>query len=413
MSHLPQRRTLALLFLLYMAQGLPFGFQKELSSFLRETGVSLDKIGFTRALSAPWMAKALWAPLVDRFGSDRFGRRKSWIVPMLVLLSLTCVAAAYFPPGRGLLGLLALILLMNLFAATQDIAVDGLAVDLLRGKELGPANTAQVVGYKAGMLLSSALLVPLYPWIGWHGILWALAGMLLVWAIALTGWREPQAPEQVAETRRSLRAVVQTMLESMKQPGSLWLVLFVATYKIGEELVDPMLRAFLIDAGYRKEQLSLWIGSYGMVASLLGSALGGWTATRTPLLTAVTLASLARAFSMTGQWYLTVLERPGPLAVILATIGEHFCGGALTTVMFAFMMSRVNKAIGGTHYTLLACVEVVGKLPPSLLSGVLARQLGYSRLFALGTALSFLFLLLLIPLRRSEMNSDPNPARSG
>ena len=59
MSHLPQRRTLALLFLLYMAQGLPFGFQKELSSFLRETGVSLDKIGFTRALSAPWMAKAL------------------------------------------------------------------------------------------------------------------------------------------------------------------------------------------------------------------------------------------------------------------------------------------------------------------------------------------------------------------
>ncbi|HNN93617.1 MAG TPA: MFS transporter, partial [Pseudomonadota bacterium] len=73
-----------------MAQGLPFGFQKELSSFLRETGVSLDKIGFTRALSAPWMAKALWAPLVDRFGSERFGRRKSWIVPMLILLGLTC-----------------------------------------------------------------------------------------------------------------------------------------------------------------------------------------------------------------------------------------------------------------------------------------------------------------------------------
>lgn len=410
MSNLPQRRTLVLLFLLYMAQGLPFGFQKELSSFLRETGVSLDKIGFTRALSAPWMAKALWAPLVDRFGSDRFGRRKSWIVPMLVLLGLTCLAAAFFPPGRGLFGLLSLILLMNLFAATQDIAVDGLAVDLLRGKALGPANTAQVVGYKAGMLMSSALLVPLYPWIGWKGILWALGGLLLVWAVVLTRWREPAAPEQIAETRRSLRLVVATMWQSLQQPGALWLVLFVATYKIGEELVDPMLRPFLIDSGYRKEQLAQWISGYGMVASLLGSGLGGFAASRWSLLSAVTMASILRALSMVGQWYLTVLSPPGPLAVILATIGEHFCGGALTTVMFAFMMSRVNKAIGGTHYTLLACVEVVGKLPPSLMSGVLARQMGYSRLFALGTALSFLFLLLLIPLRRSETSEAAPPS---
>ncbi|HNN93618.1 MAG TPA: MFS transporter, partial [Pseudomonadota bacterium] len=201
-----------------------------------------------------------------------------------------------------------------------------------------------------------------------------------------------------------------TMWQSLKEPGALWLVLFVATYKIGEELVDPMLRAFLIDAGYRKEQLSLWIGSYGMVASLLGSGLGGYAAARFPLLSAVTMASILRALSMVGQWYLTVLDPPGSQAVILATIGEHFCGGALTTVMFAFMMSRVNKAIGGTHYTLLACVEVVGKLPPSLLSGVLARQLGYSTLFAIGTALSFLFLLLLIPLRRSDHAAVEPPA---
>jgi predicted MFS family arabinose efflux permease len=193
-----------------------------------------------------------------------------------------------------------------------------------------------------------------------------------------------------------------TLVDSLRQPGTLWLLLFVASYKVGEELVDPMLRPFLIDAGYKKEQLSLWIGSYGMLASLTGSILGGFMASRMPLLTAVAVSAAMRAFSVGGEWYLTILVHPGPTAIKIATIAEHFCGGALTTAMFAYMMSRVNKAVGGTHYTLLACVEVIGKWPPSLLSGVLADRLGYREVFGIGTMLSFLFLLLLIPLRRAQ-----------
>jgi MFS family permease len=397
----PKRRALVVLFLLYFAQGLPFGFQKELASFLRHAGVSLERIGFSRALSAPWILKALWAPLVDRFGSDRFGRRKSWLVPMQLLLALTCVVAALFPPERGLAPLLALILLLNLFAATQDIAVDGLAVDLLQGQDLGPANIAQVVGYKAGMLFAAGLLVPLRPRIGWDGILYALGGILLLWAIGLLFFREPAAAAKVAEKRRSLRAVVDEVLRSLRAPGATWLVLFVASYKVGEEMADAMLRPFLIDAGFSVAQLARWIGSYGMVASLAGSLFGGLLALRLPLLAAVAVCSVLRAGSVSGEWYLALLGKPGATAVILATLAEHFCGGALTTAMFAFMMSRVNKAVGGTHFTLLACVEVLGKMPPSLLSGMLAQRLGYSWLFGIATALSFLFLLLLLPLHRS------------
>jgi MFS family permease len=365
-------------------------------------------ISHARALALPWMLKALWAPLVDRYGSERFGRRKTWIVPMLVLLALCCVVTAFFPPAREISVLLGLVLFMNLFAATQDIAVDGLAVDLLKGQELGLANVAQVVGYKAGMLLASALLVPLSPRIGWHGILWSIAGILLFWAVALCFFREPQAPPQVLEKRSALRAVLGELSQSLREKGAAWLLVFIATYKIGEELVDPMLRPFLIDAGYTKERLSLWVGSYGMAASLFGSMFGGFLASRAPMLSAVALCAVLRAFSVGGEWYLTLLGKPGPTAVIIATIVEHFCGGALTTAMFAYMMSRVNKSVGGTHYTLLACVEVLGKIPPSVFSGDLQVWLGYRRLFGLATVLSFLFLLLLIPLHRSE----PKPESS-
>ena len=77
------KNKLAFLLALYFVQGLPFGFQaKALPIYLREQGVGLTEIGLLGALALPWMLKALWAPLVDRYGSTRFGRRKSWIVPM-------------------------------------------------------------------------------------------------------------------------------------------------------------------------------------------------------------------------------------------------------------------------------------------------------------------------------------------
>jgi hypothetical protein len=85
--------------------------------------------------------------------------------------------------------------------------------------------------------------------------------------------------------------------------------------------------------------------------------------------------------------------------VIGVRVAEHFFGGMLTTAMFALMMSRVDRSIGATHDTLLATVEVLGKSPSRLLSGLLAKHLGFATVFAMAAVLSFAFLALLAPLR--------------
>src|SRR5215208_5583105 len=86
--------ALALLSVLYFAQGLPFGVQAiALPVYLRAAGVSLTSIGLSGLLSAPWLLKPMWAPLVDRYGSERFGRRRSWIAPMQALLALSALGA--------------------------------------------------------------------------------------------------------------------------------------------------------------------------------------------------------------------------------------------------------------------------------------------------------------------------------
>ena len=67
---------LGLLSCLYFSQGLPLGFLSQaLPALLRSYDVSLEKIGLVSLVAVPWALKFLWAPLVDHYGSERFGRR--------------------------------------------------------------------------------------------------------------------------------------------------------------------------------------------------------------------------------------------------------------------------------------------------------------------------------------------------
>lgn len=414
MSGSARRANLVILFLLYFAQGLPFGFQKELSAFLRQAGMSLTKITLARGLSLPWLLKALWAPLVDRYGSSSFGRRKSWIVPLQLLLCVTFLCAAFFPPEVSLPTLIGIIIVMNVLTATQDIAVDGLAVDLFKGKELGSANVAQVVGYKIGMLVGGGILLRASASIGWRGMLFAIAAMIAVVILSVLLLREPPEQGRVEQVRQHLSDVVVTLGKQLRSPSGMWLLAFIGTYKIGETLVDALYTPFLIDMGYKPAQIGGWIGIWGMVASTLGSLCGGILAGRLPMLWAVALTSVLRVAAMSGECYLTFLTPPQPVDIIVVSICEHFAGGALTTAMFAFMMLRVDRAIGASHYTVLASVEVLGKMPTGLLAGYLATQLGYQKTFLVGTALSAVFLLLLYPLRQFpsptvKASDEPEP----
>ena len=91
---------------------------------------------------------------------------------------------------------------------------------------------------------------------------------------------------------------------------------------------------------------------------------------------------------------------------LILSAAEHFFAGLLTTSMFAFMMARVDRTIGAAHYTLLATIEVLGKTPPSLLSGVHAGALGYGPAFSIGLFAAALWPLAAGPLSRRAPPAD-------
>ncbi|HWN67913.1 MAG TPA: MFS transporter, partial [Haliangium sp.] len=317
----------AVLFVLYFVQGLPYGFQVgALPVYLREAGISLTGISLAGALSLPWMLKILWAPLVDRWHVRRLGRRRSWILPLQLALAAACAVAAYTEPERQLVPLLGLVLCMNLFAATMDIAVDGLAVDLLAGRGLGYANIAQVVGFKVGLLTAGGVLLRASGAVGWHGMFSLMAGLVLAGFAVAFLLREPAAQRDAEPD--SVGQILSLLGRALATPGVPWLLIFIASYKFGESMADQVFRPFLVDAGVTREQIATWVNTYGVLGSLAGSTLGGLLASRIGLLRGLAVTACLRAVPLVGMLWLALRgpAAPGAMtsddAIVAVTVAE-------------------------------------------------------------------------------------------
>lgn len=177
-------RRLATFSLLYLSEGIPFGFSAiALVAYLRGQGVGLTEIGvFTAWLYGPWSFKWAWAPLVDLIRPRRFGPRRFWIVGSHVLMILTLAVLLLIDPEKDLRLLIALMTLHNIFAATQDVAIDALAIDILPEEERATANGFMFGGSTLGQAVggSGALYVA-----GQFGFEWSYAVVLGALAVIL------------------------------------------------------------------------------------------------------------------------------------------------------------------------------------------------------------------------------------
>ena len=81
-------KNILFLMFLYLLQGVPLGLTGSLPFIMSSRNVSYKDQGTFSFAFWPFSLKLLWAPIVDTFYLKRFGRRKSWLVPMQYLIGL-------------------------------------------------------------------------------------------------------------------------------------------------------------------------------------------------------------------------------------------------------------------------------------------------------------------------------------
>jgi predicted MFS family arabinose efflux permease len=372
---------LGLLGSLYFSQGLPFGFfMQALPVMLRKQGLSLGQIGLSSLLVAPWALKFLWAPAVDRFSFARIGRRKSWIVPLqfgsVAVLALLAPAVT----SSSMVALMTAVLLLNLLAATQDIATDALAVDLLTPSERGLGNGLQVAGYRVGMIVGGGALLIFHDRLGSSRTFLIMALLTALATVPIVAAREPHRSPGGEGSTGGVR-------HFLRRPGTPRVLLLLIIYKAGDAFATGMLRPFFVDAGLTMTDIGWLLGTVGFVAGLIGALAGGaavnWLGRR-PALTAF---GFLQAATVAGYAYLA-LAKPTHAALYVVCAAEHFAGGMATAALFTCMMDWCSVGTSATDYTVQASAVVIATAAASAVAGFSAQAFGYFGHFCLATVLA-------------------------
>jgi MFS transporter, PAT family, beta-lactamase induction signal transducer AmpG len=386
-----------LLFSLYWAQGLPVGFMTHaLPVILRAEGVSLTHIGGFGLLMAPWALKVFWAPLVDRFGHSGFGHYRTWILPTQILTIMTLVALSFVPIDAlnqpiHLLAFFITLLMMNSIGATQDIATDGLAVNILKGEQQQIGNMFQVIGSRLGFIVGGGAILWILDWLNWQATFLILAFLVALNTLPILFYQEPKHQQthrtiinQTDTNSSSIRFLgsIKNYLQYFFHQKELWLWFIVlCTIKITDGLSGPILKPLLVDLGLTKTQIGVNVTMLGAFAALIGAGLAGFFLRYLSRQQSLIIFSILKLLSLAGFYWLSrYLEQLNELQywwVYFINALEDMFAAMLLVIILTMVMHYSRKDYAGTDFTFQ--VALMAFIAGSLytLSGVVGDWLGY------------------------------------
>ncbi len=372
--NLAEHRRLRLFTLcaLYVAQGIPWGFMAfTLPSYLAARGLDAAAVGAVLAMTtAPYAFKLVWGPLIDGF-PGKTGRRRPWIVFAQLMMAATIAAMVAIPDVVSNVSVLAwMVFLHTVFNSMQDVAVDGLAVDLLEPPERARTQGFMYAAKWAGVGLGGwgmaklAARFDLRTALGVQVVV--LLGIMMLPLLAAEG--SGPLPRQrtavravISRFRRALQVRVVSAL--VREPGFQSAVacgfVMLGSRIAGGALsaVSPVL--FTQDLGWSAEDWSSLSAGPGLACGLVGSVLGGiwadkaghrrWVALTTVGVAAshVLWAGLAPYWMDRATVYATFWIEPllqGMLSVSLFALCMDVCSPKFAASQFAVYMALLNAS---------------------------------------------------------------------
>ncbi len=384
---------MATLFLLYVAQGLPFGLVDfALLAWLAQNGAPAAAIGSILAMmTLPWTFKLAYGFVMDRYAFLAMGRRRPWIIVAQFGLVATLVAMAIINPGTQQIGLLAAFAFaIGLASATQDVAVDGLAVDILPEDEIERLNGymfgGQAIGTAAGAALGGTLIALQSLPAATLAIAALIAAILILVIVVrerpgerLLPWSEGAASQRNRDLHLgAFGPIVRNLISAMFTRQTLILVPALLTVAAAWGIFLGLAPLFAAnELGWQKDVYSGWSGQAQLVAGVTGALLFGvaatrWGARRMFIVGAALAGTFALAMlALQERWadpslFIAAIFIFTALAVLRAvTMGSlamRLCTPAIAATQFAVFMALLNLGRAGASFS-LGWLDSLGGIP--------------------------------------------------
>lgn len=377
---------------LYVAQGIPEGLIFfALPAWMAKHGLSPAEIGSFVGISLlPWSFKLINGPLMDRFSFLPMGRRRPWVLfGQLGLIVSFFLFSFVENPLENLMILTVLGFTVSFFGAFQDVATDGMAIDILPEDQQARANGlmwgSKTVGISTSVSLGSILLNSS----GFSTTVLYFSGVVLLIILVPSFLREhpgekfmPWTAGKPSETSLAIqltdwKSIFQNLIRVFFLPMSLIMGIAVFSVSIGRGFIDTILPVMTVqELGWTDSDYSQIFATSKLVSGIAGMFIGGalidflgkkrMITVFLSLLILLVLALSILSFMWDQPAYVTAF-------IITFYILEVF----LTIAIFATAMQLCWKKVAATQFTLYMAIANLGLSVGAALLGPLTSFFTY------------------------------------
>jgi PAT family beta-lactamase induction signal transducer AmpG len=377
---------------LYLAQGIPEGMVIfGLPAWMAMNGKSPAEIGsFTAIALIPWSFKIIAAPLMDRFTWLPMGRRRPWIIFGQLGLVASFLSMAFIPdPLNNLTLLMVAAFSVSLFSVFQDIAVDGLAIDILPVDQQARANGlmwgSKTLGVSASVAAGSYI-------INAYGFFYAVSALsctvLLIMIVPvflrerpgekIMPWTKGETSEVSGKLQlHSWKAILKSLFQVFFLRVSLIMGIAVFSYSVGRGLLQTLLPVFTVqELGWTDVSYSQTFATVNMISGILGMFVAGalidfFGKIRMMTIYLLCLIGVVLAMTLMKNYWQNEFVVYGFFA------GFFILDTFITIAVFATAMQLCWKRISATQFTLFMAIANIGHATGAKLLGPLTENLNW------------------------------------
>lgn len=369
---------------MYFSQGIPAGLLSiAIPAWLASQGASASDIAsYLAVITLPWAFKLVTGPLMDRYEFLPMGRRRPWVLGAQVGLSLSLLALMLVDDPPSQIGLLMLIgVLVNSFTATQDVAVDGMSIDLTPVREQGRLNAFMSFGKAIGWSVTAAVSGVMLTTVGLAAtailatVVSGVGVLAMLFVLERPGERTlPWTSGDAASVPRadvSFRDVFRSVNKVLWARASLIVMAIMffdgLIYGYGQALM-PIAAVNLF--GYTTAQWSQLVAMMGLVGAVVSLGVGPLIdkagAKRMLIITVALVGVHALALAQTQQLWqdttyvrvmLSIYVMMIPIVMVSTiALAMAICSSSISATQFAVYMSVANlgHALGSKVYGMVA-----------------------------------------------------------
>ncbi|KAH9989208.1 acetyl-coenzyme A transporter 1 [Russula vinacea] len=373
------KRAMVLLCVLYLIQGVPVRLLTVVIAilgsipFILREHLSYSQLATFALSSYPYSLKLFWSPIVDAVYFPSVGRRKSWIIPMQVIIGSMMLWMSFTVQElmnnatEHVFKLTFVFTSLVLIAATQGNSACGWALTLLSDENLSYASTCQTIGLNTGFFASFTVFLALNSEAfsqKWGIPQLSLSTYLRFWSVicfSVTVWLtffQKERRESFRGEDTSITGVYKTIWSILKLEHVQSSLLIHLSAKIGWAAHDAVTNLKMVEKGLGKEDLAVAV-LIDFPFQILGGYLAArWSRGDRPLRPWIWAFWPRLGFVLIGAIIVWRFPKPPISAgffvfLVLQTVLGSFSGTIQFVGMSAFHTRISDPVIGGTYMTLL------------------------------------------------------------